>query len=47
MMFSLSVVSLPMMLHRKVDFASALVTSFMATKLNFPVLLLWGALIAA
>lgn len=46
MMFSLSVVSLPMLLHRKVDFATALVTSFMATKLNFPVLLLWGALIA-
>ena len=47
MMFSLSVVSLPMLLHRKVDFATALVTSFMATKLNFPVMLLWGALIAA
>ena len=44
--FSLSVVSLPMMLHRKVDFATALVTSFMATRLNFPVMLLWGALIA-
>jgi len=47
MMFSLSVVSLPMLLHRKVDFATALVTSFMATKLNFPVMLLWGVLIAA
>jgi uncharacterized membrane protein len=47
MMFSLSVVSLPMMLHRKVDFATALVTSFMATRLNFPVMLLWGALIVA
>jgi len=46
MMFSLSVVSLPMMLHRKVDFATALVTSFMATWLNFPVMLLWGVLIA-
>jgi len=46
MMFSLSVVSLPMMLHRKVDFATALVTSFMATRHNFPVLLLWGVLIA-
>lgn len=46
MMFSLSVVSLPMMLHRKVDFATALVTSFMATRLNFPVMLLWGVLIA-
>lgn len=47
MMFSVSVVSLPMMLHRKVDFATALVTSFMATRLNFPVMLLWGVLIAA
>lgn len=44
--FSLSAVSLPMMLHRKVDFATALVTSFMATRLNFPVMLLWGVLIA-
>ncbi len=46
MMFSISVVSLPMMLHRKVDFATALVTSFMTTRLNFPVMLLWGAMIA-
>lgn len=46
MMFSISVVSLPMMLHRKVDFATAVVTSFMATKLNFPVMLLWAVLIA-
>jgi len=46
MVFSISVVSLPMMMHRKVDFATALVTSFMATRLNFPVMLLWGALIA-
>lgn len=47
MVFSLSVVSLPMLLHRKVDIATALITSFMATKLNFPVMLLWGALIVA
>jgi uncharacterized membrane protein len=46
MVFSLSVVSLPMLLHRKVDFATALVTSFMATKLNFPAMLLWGVMIA-
>ena len=46
MVFSLSVVSLPMLLHRKVDFATALVTSFMATKLNFAVMLLWGVMIA-
>ncbi|MDO9221536.1 MAG: DUF2189 domain-containing protein [Thiobacillus sp.] len=46
MMFGHSVVSLPMLLHRKVDYATAVMTSFMATKLNFPVMLLWGALIA-
>jgi len=46
LVFSVSVVSLPMMLHRKVDFATALVTSFMATRLNFPVMLLWGVMIA-
>lgn len=46
MVFSLSVVSLPMLLHRKVDFATAVVTSFMATRLNVPVMLLWGAIIA-
>ena len=46
MMFSLSVVSLPMMMHRKVDFATALVTSFMTTRHNFPVMLLWGVIIA-
>jgi uncharacterized membrane protein len=45
LMFSLTVVSLPMMLHRKVDFATALVTSLMATKLNFPVMLLWAVII--
>lgn len=44
--FSLSVVSLPMLLHRKVDLATALVTSFIATRINFHVLLLWGLLIA-
>ena len=47
MVFSISVVSLPMLLHRKVDFATALVTSFMATRLNFAVMLLWGVLIAS
>lgn len=46
MVFSLSVVSLPMLLHRKVDFATAIVTSFMATRLNFPVMLVWAAILA-
>lgn len=47
MVFSLSVVSLPMLLHRRVDFATALVTSFMTTRLNFGPMLLWGAILAA
>lgn len=47
MVFSLSVVSLPMLVHRKVDFATALVTSFMVTRLNFLAMLFWGAIIAA
>jgi uncharacterized membrane protein len=46
-MFSLSVVSLPMLLHRKVDFATALVTSFTATRLNLAPLAVWGAIITA
>lgn len=45
-LFSLSVVALPLLLHRKVDFATALVTSLLATRYKFPVLLLWGVLIA-
>jgi uncharacterized membrane protein len=47
MVFSLSVVSLPILLHRKLDFATALVTSFMTMKLNFLVMLWWGVLIAS
>lgn len=46
MMFSLSLVSLPMLLHRKVDFATALVTSFEATRANFAVTMGWAAIIA-
>ncbi|MDP2109517.1 MAG: hypothetical protein Q8N48_02975 [Thiobacillus sp.] len=41
----LFVASVPMLLHRKVDFATALVASFMATRHNFRVLL-WSVPIA-
>jgi hypothetical protein len=44
--FSLSVVSLPMLLRRKVGFATARVNRFMATKLNFAAMQFRGALIA-
>ena len=46
-MFSLSVVSLPMLLHRKVDFATAVVTSLNATRRNLLPLAIWAAIIAA
>lgn len=45
LVFSLSVVSLPMLLHRKVDIATAVVTSFLAARLNGPAMLVWAALI--
>ena len=47
MVFSLTVVSLPMLLHRKVDFATALTTSFLATRHNLPAMLVWGLILAA
>lgn len=44
--FSLTVVSLPMLLHRKTDFATAIVTSVHATRANILPLLGWGVLLA-
>ena len=43
--FALSVVSLPMMLDRKVDIATALVTSLWTVRENPAVMLLWAAII--
>lgn len=43
--FALSVVSLPMMLDRKVDIATALVTSLWTVRQNPMVMLLWAAII--
>ena len=43
--FALSVVSLPMMLDRKVDVVTALVTSLWAVRENPLVMLLWAAII--
>lgn len=43
--FALSVVSLPMIMDRKVDLATALVTSFMVVRENPVPMLVWAALI--
>lgn len=47
LVFALSVVSIPMMLDRNEDTVTAMLASFLAFIRNFPVMLVWGALIAA
>ena len=46
LLFSLTVVSLPMLLDREVDFVTAMLTSFALVKENPAVMLGWGLLIA-
>ena len=46
LLFSLTVVSLPMLLDREVDFVTAMLTSFSLVRENPRVMLGWGALIA-
>jgi uncharacterized membrane protein len=46
LLFSLTVVSLPMLLDREVDFVTAMLTSFALVQANPRVMLGWGALIA-
>lgn len=47
LVFALSVVSLPMMLHRKADIAHAIVTSLWVVRENPLTMLVWGAIIVA
>lgn len=47
LIYSLTVVSLPLLLHRDVDFVTAMLTSFALVRDNPVVMLGWGALIAA
>lgn len=46
LLFSLTVISLPMVLDREVDFVTAMLTSLAAVRANLPVMLVWAALIA-
>ena len=46
LLFCLTVVSLPMLLDREVDFVTAMLTSFALVKENPRIMLGWGALIA-
>lgn len=46
-LFSITVVSLPLLLDREVDFVTAMITSFGTVRANPGVMLVWGLLIAA
>lgn len=46
-MFALTVISLPLLLDREVDFITAMITSFAAVQKNLSVMALWAGLIAA
>jgi uncharacterized membrane protein len=45
-LFSITVVSLPLLMDREVDFVTAMITSFATVRENPVVMLSWGALIA-
>ncbi|XDA97090.1 DUF2189 domain-containing protein [Sulfitobacter sp. LCG007] len=47
LLFSLTAVSLPMLLDREVDFVTAMLASLRLTRANLAVMLVWAALIAA
>ena len=47
LLFSLTVISLPMVLDRDVDFVTAMLTSLKAVRQNLLVMLVWAGLIAA
>lgn len=44
--YSLTVISLPMLVDRPVDFMTAMITSLRVMKANLPVMLAWAALVA-
>ena len=46
-LFSVTVVSLPMLLDRELDFVTAMIASFSLVTRNFPVMMIWAGLIVA
>ena len=47
LLFSLTVVSLPLLMDREIDFVTAMITSFSTVQANPGVMLCWGLMIAA
>lgn len=46
LLFSLTVTSLPHLLDKEVDFVTAMLTSFQVVMNNFPIMILWAAIVA-
>ena len=46
-LYSLTVVSLPLLLEKEIDFITAMILSFSTVKANFPVMAVWAFVIAA
>ncbi|MEP2534049.1 DUF2189 domain-containing protein [Shimia sp.] len=46
LLYMITVISLPLLLDREVDFVTAMITSFTAVKNNFVTMLIWAAVIA-
>ncbi|WP_424973706.1 DUF2189 domain-containing protein [Dinoroseobacter sp. S124A] len=46
-LYAITVVSLPLLLDKEVDFVTAMITSFSAVTENLQVMLVWGVLVAA
>ena len=47
LLYMLTVLSLPMLLDREVDFITAMITSFKFVRAQFALMFAWGCLIAA
>lgn len=45
-LFSITVISMPLLLHREIDFVSAMILSLMSVRKNARMLLIWGLVIA-
>jgi uncharacterized membrane protein len=46
LLFSMTVVSLPLMLEKEIDFVSAMALSVRMVNANLPVMVIWAAIIA-
>lgn len=46
LLFAITVISLPLLLDKELDFVTAMIVSFQTVTQNLPVMLTWGALVA-